>query len=324
MTVNPIIRHHLGSPWNQSFKFHDSVLQPISIEVLPKLNFDSTWLSRLLPVGTRIFIPHLPKTTVEEILGTVRSLKLAGFEPVPHIAARRIASPLELKWLLTALHGQEVQELLLVAGSNDTPVGEYKQCMDVLDAEIFAQFRFKRLLFAGHPGGHPNIDAQQIEAALLRKIQKVAQMGCKTAVVTQFCFNTEATSQWLHRLRNTGIDVPIYLGIAGPTSFKILRHYAAICGVSVSACQFIKRPLPMWSLFFNADPGHFIDALMKQSGIRAQIAGFHLFPFGGVIKTIQWAEQYASSEKICLIENHEDLILNLVERRLIGLTQRKI
>lgn len=314
MTVNPIIRHHLGSPWNQSFKFHDSVLQPISIEVLPKLNFDSTGLSRLLPVGTRIFIPHLSKTTVEEILGTVRGLKLAGFEPVPHIAARRIASHLELKRLLTALHGQEVHELLLVAGSNDTPVGEYKQCMDVLDSEIFAQFRFKRLLFAGHPGGHPNIGGKQINAALLRKIQKATQMGCKTAVVTQFCFNTQATGQWLYRLRNEGIDVPIYLGVTGPVSFKILLHYAAVCGVSISASQFIKRPLQMWPLFFNGDPGHFIDALMKQSGISGQIAGFHLFPFGGVIKTIQWAEQYASSERICLIENQEDLILKENEK----------
>ncbi|MGR9037785.1 MAG: methylenetetrahydrofolate reductase, partial [Gammaproteobacteria bacterium] len=234
MTVNPIIRRNLGSPWNQSFEFHDRVLQPISIEVLPKLNFDSTGLSRLLPVGTRIFIPHLPKTTLEEIFGTVRGLKLAGFEPVPHIAARRIASPLELKLLLTALHGQEVQELLLVAGGNDTPVGEYKQCMDVLDSEIFEQFRFKRLLFAGHPEGHPSVDGKQIETALSRKIQKATQMGCETAVVTQFCFNIQATSQWIHRLRNTGIDASIYLGITGPVSFKILLRYAAICGVSVS------------------------------------------------------------------------------------------
>lgn len=296
MTVNPIMRRNLRSPWNQFFEFHDRALQPISIEVLPKLNFDNTGLSRLLPVGTRIFIPHLPKTTLEEILGTVRGLKLAGFEPVPHIAARRIVSSLELKRLLTALHGQGGQELLLVAGSNDTPVGEYKQCMDVLDSEIFEQFRFKRLLFAGHPEGHPSVDGKQIETALLRKIQKATQMGCETAVVTQFCFNIQATSQWIHRLRNAGIDAPIYLGITGPVSFKILLRYAAICGVSVSTSQFIKQPLQMWPLFFDGNPVHFIDTLMKHPEIGAQIAGFHLFSFGQIDKTIHWAEKFSGAK----------------------------
>ncbi|MFA5921974.1 MAG: hypothetical protein WC856_11885 [Methylococcaceae bacterium] len=46
-------------------------------------------------------------------------------------------------------------------------------------------------------------------------------------------------------------------------------------------------------LFFSGNPGCFIDALMKQQEIRAQITGFHLFSFGGADKTIQWGEKFS-------------------------------
>lgn len=298
MSVNLINPCKNESPWCNPFEFHGRVLQPFSIEVLPKLNFDSARLRRLLPGKTKVFIPHLPKTTLEAILDTVRGLKVAGFEPIPHIAARRIASSLELKMLITALHGLGVKELLLVAGSNDKPLGEYKQCIDLLNSEIFEQFRFKRLLFAGHPEGHPYVDREQIEAALLKKIRMATQKGYETTVVTQFCFNIQAISQWLRRIRNTGVIVPIYVGITGPASFNTLLRYAAICGVSASANQFFIQPLQMWQLFYKGNADYFIDTLMKQPEIGAQIAGFHLFPFGGVDKTIQWVEKFSSSKRI--------------------------
>jgi methylenetetrahydrofolate reductase (NADPH) len=129
MTVNSL--------WHKPIKFHGRTLQPFSIEVLPQLNVDTAGLGQLIPAKTRIFIPHLPKTTVEIMIATVRSLKMAGFEPVPHIAARRIANSSELKVLLTAFHGQGVQELLVIAGSVNEPAGEYKQCMDLLSSEAF-------------------------------------------------------------------------------------------------------------------------------------------------------------------------------------------
>lgn len=290
MTVNLL--------WNKPIKLHGRTLQPFSIEVLPKLNIDFAELGQLIPAKTRIFIPHLPKTTVEIMIATVRSLKMAGFEPIPHIAARRIANAFELKVLLAALYEQEVQELLLIAGSVNEPAGEYKQCIDLLDSEAFMQFRFKRLLFAGHPEGHPKVSREQIEAALLKKIDWANRRGYETAIVTQFCFNVQAIRQWIQKIREANIAAPIYIGLAGPASFRTLLHYAAICGVSDSTRQFIKQPIQLWNLFLNGDPKHLINALIKQPEIRAQITGFHLFPFGGINKTIQWAEDFSKSEQI--------------------------
>jgi methylenetetrahydrofolate reductase (NADPH) len=240
MAVNPTKQTPSEAPWNKSFTLNQHLLQPFSIEVLPKQNFDCVNLQRLLPANTKVFIPHLPNTTLKEIIDTVQNLKLAGFEPIPHIAARRISNAFELDALLTGLYDLKVQELLLIAGSRDEPLGEYQQCIDLLNSKIFNQFHFKRLLFAGHPDGHPVVERRKIEAALLKKIQLANKRGYESAIVTQFCFNIRAIYQWLQRIRKAGIHESVYIGITGPTKFKTLLHYAAFCGVSASAGQFMK------------------------------------------------------------------------------------
>jgi hypothetical protein len=100
------------------------------------------------------------------------------------------------------------------------------------------------------------------------------------------------------RISKVGIDQPIYIGITSPAKLKTLLRYAAICGVSTSATQFIKQPKQMWNLFFKANPDYFINTLIEQPEIKNKIAGFHLFSFGGVDETIQWVENYSTSKKI--------------------------
>ena len=170
MAVNPTKKNLSDPLWIEPFDLNQHVLQPFSIEVLPKQNFDCVRLQQFLPPKTRVFIPHLPKTTLQEIIETVKNLKLAGFEPIPHLAARRISDEAELETLLSGLYDLKAHEILLIAGSRNEPLGEYRHCIDLLDSEIFNQFRFKRLLFAGHPEGHSKIDKGEIEVALLKKI----------------------------------------------------------------------------------------------------------------------------------------------------------
>jgi len=297
MAVNLTKKNHSESLRNKYFKLSQHLLQPFSIEVLPQKDFDCARMQQFLPPKTRVFIPHLPKTTLQEIIDTAKSLKLAGFEPIPHIAARRISDEVELEILLSSLYDLKVQELLLIAGSRNEPVGEYQHCIDLLNSEIFNQFRFKRLLFAGHPEGHTNIDKGGIETALLKKIQLAGSRGYETAIVTQFCFNKKTIFHWFQRISKVGIEQPIYIGITGPAKLKTLLRYSAICGVSTSSTQFIKQPRQMWNLLFNANPDYLINNLIKQPEIKNKIAGFHVFSFGGVDETIQWVEQFSTSKK---------------------------
>ncbi len=115
--------------------------------------------------------------------------------------------------------------------------------------------------------------------------------------MTQFCFNNKAILQWLQRISKVGIEQPVYIGITGPAKLKTLLRYSTICGISTSAAQFIKQPKLMWNLFFKAKPDYFINTLIKQPEIQKRVAGFHLFPFGGVDETIQWVENFSISKK---------------------------
>ncbi|MGR9073930.1 MAG: methylenetetrahydrofolate reductase [Gammaproteobacteria bacterium] len=216
---------------------------------------------------------------------------MAGFEPIPHIAARRIKDSKELTTVLAALDELEVHGLLLIAGSRDKPIGEYEQSTDLFEPENFSRFRFKRLYFAGHPEGHPDIKRDLLEDALVKKIHLAELRGYQTAIVTQFCFNDLAIVQWIQRIRTAGIDSPVYIGLTGPASFRTLLRYAAICGVSTSVSHFIRQPLAMGHLFFKAKPEYFFIRLMQNPDIGKQINGFHLFPFGGIGRTVRWAEQ---------------------------------
>lgn len=298
MTVNPSTKNHSESLRIKSSNLKHPLLPPFSIEILPKLNFDCEKIQQFLPAKTRVFIPHLPKTTLPEIVDTVKSLKLAGFEPVPHIAARRMSDEVELKNLLSSLYDLKVQELLLIAGSRNEPIGEYQHCNDLLNSAVFNQFRFKRLLFAGHPEGHINIAQEEIEAALLKKVQLANKRGYETAIVTQFCFNKKVILHWFLGIVKAGIEQPVYIGITGPAKFKTLLRYSAICGVSTSASLFIKQPRQMWNLLFNANTDYFLNTLIKHPEIQNKVTGFHVYSFGGLDETIQWVEKISTSKQV--------------------------
>ena len=54
----------------------------------------------LLPAGTPVYVNHLPRHDLAHTLPALIALREAGLEPVPHIAARRIASRAEARAFL--------------------------------------------------------------------------------------------------------------------------------------------------------------------------------------------------------------------------------
>src|SRR5260370_24795754 len=59
--------------------------------------------------------------------------------------------------------------------------------------------------------------------------------GIAVHIVTQFCFDAAAILKWIARLRDFGIEHPVRVGLAGPTSLATLLRYAQRCGVRASA-----------------------------------------------------------------------------------------
>ena len=59
-------------------------------------------------------------------------LRTEGLVPVPHLAARSFCNKQELDTWLVTMRGSGVQRVLLLAGDNDTPAGDFSSSLDVL------------------------------------------------------------------------------------------------------------------------------------------------------------------------------------------------
>src|SRR2546421_12623765 len=83
--------------------------------------------------GTDVSITFLPGDNYRHNIETAAALRHAGFNPVPHIAAREIASREVLDDFLARSRGEAgVTRLLLIAGDVVAAKGPFKSSRDVV------------------------------------------------------------------------------------------------------------------------------------------------------------------------------------------------
>jgi methylenetetrahydrofolate reductase (NADH) len=266
---------------------------PFSIEVVATSAIDVNALRDQLPSGSRVFIPHLLRSTNDLTIDLADRMKRTGLHPVPHIAARLTTDADHLSALLRGLADIGTIELLVIAGGVRNAIGQFRTSHELLDTGLFQRYGFNRLLFAGHPDGHPMVKLDIIERALLEKIRYAREHGLRAGVITQFCFNRRAIFSWLERMNEQGLDAPVYIGMPGPASMKTLLRYASVCGVTTSIGMVRKRPQEtLYGLMRNSSRDDFFVDLAERMGRDAgrRVAGVHLFPFGGIEQSVQWAE----------------------------------
>ena len=74
-------------------------------------------LAAIAPPATRVYLSAVPKKPAQEAIEAAAQLRKAGFEPVPHLAARGFASARALNDFLARLSGEAgVVRLLIIAG----------------------------------------------------------------------------------------------------------------------------------------------------------------------------------------------------------------
>jgi methylenetetrahydrofolate reductase (NADPH) len=133
-------------------------------------------------------------------------------------------------------------------------------------------------------------------ATLKEKAAWLAEHNIEGFIATQFLFNAEPVAHWAVELHENGINLPIYVGVPGPASIKTLVRYAALCGVGNSARFIRKQALNITKLLTVSEPTEFVDQLAKLHFDRPQhnIAGAHLYPFGGFEKLFEWMQRQTS------------------------------
>jgi methylenetetrahydrofolate reductase (NADPH) len=115
-----------------------SFMMDFSIEATRPSDADIAALSAL-PRGTQIYVSAVPNRPAEESVSAAARLRAAGFEPVPHVAARNFPSAAALDDFLARLHGEaDVRRALVIAGDR-AEYGPFKRAHDAIDSAVFGR-----------------------------------------------------------------------------------------------------------------------------------------------------------------------------------------
>lgn len=286
-----------------------ALVRSASVEATPRQILAVDHLPDLLPMGTCVYVPFLPKGQFCQTLGACRHLLDAGMQPVPHVPARMAQSRAQLRDWLAGLQESGVDRLLLIAGDSDSVAGPFPDTLAVLESGLLAQFRFHGIGVAAHPDGHPMADRATLTEALGIKREYARTTATRLWVVTQFTFDADVVTEWLQSLGDILEEVPVYIGVAGPTRVKTLIAYAAQCGVGASARLMLRRPgsaklLRAWT------PDGMVRALVQYclDNPDTLLRGIHLFPFGGLRQSAQWLQQHSGSLEDQRGQSHESSV----------------
>ena len=244
--------------------------------------------------GTEVTITFLPGDNYRHNVETAVALRRAGFNPVPHIAAREIASREALDdFLLRACVEADVGRVLLIAGDVLAAKGPFKSSRDVAASGLLAARGIARVSIAGHPEGHPYLD----DASTFKQLQAWRDWGRETDIdvdiVTQFCFESAPILKLLGELVVRGIDLPVIVGLAGPATPATLTKFALRCGIGNSMRALRGQIGRFGRLLTDTGPDDVLRGLQAAPrAATASIAGFHLFPFGGLRKASRWLRDH--------------------------------
>ena len=244
--------------------------------------------------GIDVTITFLPGDNYRHNIETATALRRAAFNPVPHIAAREMTSRPALDDFLARLRGEaDVTRILLIAGDVAAARGPFKSTLDACAGGSIEAHGFTRVSVAGHPEGHPFLEL----AEALKVLAAWRDWGRRTSiavdVVTQFCFESTPILQWMGELAQAGIDLPVIVGLAGPATPATLTKFALRCGIGNSMRALRSQIGRFGRLLTDTGPDDVVRGLQSApEAAMAPIAGFHLFPFGGLRKAGEWLRNY--------------------------------
>ena len=268
-----------------------ALMKDFTVETTP---FSATKIknfSEVLRPGTTVFVTFLSGADFADTIAVSKRLRKEGMRPVPHIAARSVPSTAFLDEKLDELVSEiGVDEILIVAGAIDRPVGEFSYSMQIMETGLIDKYNIKRVGVAGHPEGSPDISDDEIRQALISKNIFAERSDADLYVVTQLCFDAAPIIAWDKAIQAEGNKLPIHVGVPGIASLKALLSYAKACGVGQSM-NFLKRQGRNFAkLMSMSTPDKQIFDLVryKSQDPECGITGIHMYPLGGLEKTAKW------------------------------------
>ncbi|MFA3839527.1 methylenetetrahydrofolate reductase [Streptomyces aureus] len=244
-----------------------------------------------LPKNRTVTVTCSPKHGVDRTVEATEFLSGQGYATVPHLAASAVRDRRHLAEIVTRLAAAGVDEAFVVGGDAQTGSGVYTSAQQLLGDLRELDGCPARLGVAGYPEGHPAITEETLLSSLRAKSESASY------VVTQMCFDARSVRQWIARLREAGIDLPVVLGAPGSVARRKLVEMSARIGVGASARFLTKNLQSVGKLLTHKTftPGEFLHQVTEVHELAPHVAGVHFFTFNQVAETERWlAERMAS------------------------------
>jgi methylenetetrahydrofolate reductase (NADPH) len=258
-----------------------ALLEAVRFEVIPAPDVEER-VCRALTGGT-VTITTSARYGLERTVAVATRLAAEGFDAVPHLAAGLVRSRAELHELLGRLHEAHVREVFVVGGDVRSRARPYHDAGELIADVVGASARPQRIGIAGYPEGQPAIDDALLTAALRAKAPHAG------SITTQMCFNHAAITRWAERLKEDGVELPVYVGAPGSVHTLKLMEIALRIGVGDSM-KYLRGNRGVAARLLRGRGAFRCDDLVERVVNRApaNVKGFHLFTFNAIERTVDW------------------------------------
>nr|WP_238993980.1 methylenetetrahydrofolate reductase [Halobellus captivus] len=261
----------------------------VRFELMPFKSFEEE-LSHL-PEGASVAITTSPQLGIERTVDKCVAAAEAGYDVIPHLAARYIEGPEELDELCTRLRDVGVTDIFVPGGDKEEPVGEFESAYDLLVALDDLDHEFEDIGITGYPEGHAFISDAELEAAMEKKAPYA------TYIVTQLCYDPDTILEWIEAVRERGIDLPVEVGIPGVMKYEKLLGISRKVGVGDSV-KFLRKTTGIVGFIkqFIGSRGRYkpdalVEGLAPYVGDETyNIQGLHLYTFNQTPDLESWRQ----------------------------------
>lgn len=240
-----------------------------------------------VPREVTITVTASPRRGMPATVLLAADLASLGYTAVPHLAARMIRDRRELGQILDTLRAAGIRNVFVVAGDAREPAGEFPDALSLLGA-LPENHGLTEIGVTGYPESHPFIHDDVTIQSMWDK-RRIA-----TYIVSNMSFDVATIKGWVDRVRRRGVQLPIYVGMAGVADPMRLLRVSTKIGVA-DAARFL-RGHPTWlARMFGPggyEPGRFANGLLPELALpERRVVGLHIFTFNEIEPTERWRQE---------------------------------
>jgi methylenetetrahydrofolate reductase (NADPH) len=178
-----------------------------------------------LPAGATVTVTASPGKGLDATVSLAERLAGRGYRVVPHLSARLVSDDAHLAAIVARLTACGIDDVFVPAGDADPPAGPYDSALPLLMRLAEMGSPFARTGITGYPESHPRIGDDVTIQAMWDKRRYASY------IVSNLCFDPAVLRRWITRIRDRGVTLPLYLGLAGPLErTRLLRRVRPVPG----------------------------------------------------------------------------------------------